>query len=151
MSEIDYAAVAVGMKQMIPFTQTLDLDFGEFRDGYAEVSIDDRASIHNHIETPHAGALFTVGETASGGAFIAAFAEIMGTITPLAEKAEIQYKKIARGRITAIGTLGRPKPEILEDLERDSKARFPVNVDLKNRDGETVAQMIVNWYIRKNA
>ena len=61
----------------------------------------------NHVQSQHAGALFTAGEAASGAAFISAFAERMGDITPLAEKAEIAYLKIARGDITATGTFAR--------------------------------------------
>ena len=59
----------------------------------------------NHVQSQHAGALFTAGEAASGGAFVGGFAERMAEITPLAEKAEIQYRKVARGDITARATL----------------------------------------------
>ena len=40
--------------------------------------------LHNHVGSQHAGALFSAGEAASGAAFVGAFAERMGEITPLA-------------------------------------------------------------------
>ena len=53
--------------------------------------------LHNHVGSQHAGALFSAGEAASGAAFVGAFAEHMGDITPLARNAEISYLKLAKG------------------------------------------------------
>ena len=79
-----------------------------------------------------------------------AFAERMGDITPLARSAEISYRKLARGAITATGTLGEPKASLLERLDADGKVEFPVQVDLADADGNTVAQMTVHWHVRRN-
>ena len=49
-------------------------------------------SLLNHVGSQHAGGLFSAGEAASGGAFVGAFAEEMGEITPLAAAAEIEYQ-----------------------------------------------------------
>ena len=86
--------------------------------------------LHNHVGSQHAGALFSAGEAASGAAFVGAFAEHMANITPLARSAEISYLKLAKGPITATGTLGAAKAELLSALEADGKVEFPVTVDL---------------------
>ena len=42
------------------------------------VSLPEADNLNNHVGSQHAGALFSAGEAASGGAFVGAFAERMG-------------------------------------------------------------------------
>ena len=66
----------------------------------------DREDLHNHVGGPHAGALFALGETASGAVVLGAFADQLGRATPLAVRADIAYQKLARGDVTATARLG---------------------------------------------
>jgi acyl-coenzyme A thioesterase PaaI-like protein len=148
---MDYDAVRQGLEQAIPFNRYLGLDVAEVGDGRGVVRLPDDERLHNHVGSQHAGALFSAGEAASGAAFVGAFAERMGEITPLARTAEISYLKLARGLITATGTLGEGKPELLGRLDSDGKVEFPVEVEMTDADGRTVASMTVHWHVRKNA
>jgi ssDNA-binding replication factor A large subunit len=103
----------------------------------------------NHVGTQHAGGLFSVAEAASGGAFLAAFADLMGSIMPLAESAEISYKKIAQGPIRAIATFSSDQEVLRKQLDEDGRIRFPVEVELQDGDGQTVAEVTVRWYVKK--
>ena len=107
------------------------------------------SSLHNHVGSQHAGALFSAGEAASGGAFVGAFAERMGEITPLARSAEISYLKLASGPITATGTLRAKKAELLERLDAEGKVEFPVEVELTDAERQQVAEMTVRWHVRR--
>ena len=127
------------------------LEVAEVGPGVGVVVLPDRSELRNHVGSQHAGALFSAGEAASGGAFVGAFAERLGEITPLAQSAEIVYKKIAKGAITATGNLGQDADALLERLDADGTVQFPVQVDLRNEQGETVAEMTVQWHVRKNA
>jgi acyl-coenzyme A thioesterase PaaI-like protein len=115
------------------------------------VTLPDSADLHNHVGSQHAGALFAAGEAASGGAFLGSFAEHMGSLTPLARSAQIDYRKIARGPITATGTLSADVPELVAKLESDGRVQFPIEVELADADGQVVATMTVDWHVRKNA
>ena len=148
---MDYEAVRQGLEQAIPYNRYIGLDVAEVGDGRGVVRLPDDERLHNHVGSQHAGALFSAGEAASGGAFVGAFAERMGEITPLARTAEISYLKLARGTITATGTLGEAKDSLLERLDADGKVEFPVEVEMTDGDGNTVASMTVNWHVRKNA
>lgn len=139
-----------GFELAIPFNQHLGLAVPELGPGRAVVTLPESPNLHNHVASQHAGALFTAGEAASGGAFVASFAERLGDITPLAESADIAYRKIARGPVTATATLGGPIDELLAELDREGKVRFPVEVQLTNADGDVVAEMTVRWYVRIN-
>lgn len=146
----DFEAIAAGMNQAVPFAGYLGLEITEIAAGEATVVLPERAELTNHVGSQHAGSLFTVAENASGAAFIGAFLERMGEITPLAKSAEIAYEKIAKGPITAVATLGIGKDEALATLDRDGKVEFPCQVALSDADGTRVATATVRWHVRLN-
>ena len=145
---MDFEAVRAGLEQAIPFNVHVGLQVGEVERGRGVVTLPDRDETRNHVGSQHAGALFSAGEAASGAAFVGAFAERMGDLTPLAESAEIAYKKIARGVITATGTLGEDADELLGKLDADGRLRFPIAVEMTDADGTVVAEMTVRWYVK---
>jgi uncharacterized protein (TIGR00369 family) len=146
----DFEAIAAGMGQAVPFAGYLGLEITEITEGEATVVLPERAELTNHVGSQHAGSLFTVAENASGAAFVGAFVERMGEITPLAKSAEIAYEKIAKGPITAVATLGIAKDEALATLDREGKVEFPCEVVLTNTDGGQVASATVRWHVRLN-
>jgi len=146
----DFDAIAAGMTQAVPFAAHLGLEITSVAEGEATVVLPERQELTNHVGSQHAGALFTLAETASGAAFVGAFAERMGDVTPLARSAEIAYEKIAKGPITATAKLGTPKGEALDTLDRDGKVEFPCEVVLADADGTQVATATVRWHVRLN-
>jgi uncharacterized protein DUF4442 len=68
---------------------------------------------------------------------------------PLAESAEITYKKIPRGRITATAVLGATPEELFAELESDGSVRFTIDVALTDDAGDVVADMAVRWTVRQ--
>ena len=147
---MDYEAIRAGKAHAIPFNTHVGLEVVELGPGRGVIRLPDRAELRNHVGSQHAGALFAAGEAASGGAFVGAFAERLGDITPLAESAEISYRRIARGAITATGRLGTDADELLARLDDEGTVRFTVDVDLANAAGDTVAEMCVRWHVRSN-
>jgi acyl-coenzyme A thioesterase PaaI-like protein len=148
---MDYEALRGGLQTAIPFNQYIGLAVVEVADGRGEVTLPDRDELRNHVGTQHAGALFSAGEAASGAAFMGAFADRLSDMTPLAESADISYRKIAKGAITASARLAGDKEELLRAFDSAGRVRFPIEVQLTNPDGEVVAEMIVHWHARKNA
>jgi uncharacterized protein (TIGR00369 family) len=146
----DFDAIAAGMTQAVPFAGHLGLEITSVDEGEAVVVLPERAELTNHVGSQHAGALFTVAETASGAAFVGAFAERMGEVTPLARNAEISYEKIAKGPIEASAKLGVPKDEALATLDADGKVVFPCEIELTDGDGQRVATATVRWHVRLN-
>lgn len=144
----DFDAIAKGMTQAVPFAGHLGLEITSIAEGEATVVLPERPELGNHVGSQHAGALFTVAETASGAAFVGAFAERMGDVTPLARSAEIAYEKIAEGPITATAVLGVAKDEALETLDADGRVEFPCEVTLADEAGQQVASATVHWHVR---
>jgi acyl-coenzyme A thioesterase PaaI-like protein len=148
---MDYDALRDGLAQAIPYNSHLELEFLEVADGSGSVRLPDDERLRNHVGSQHAGGLFSAGEAASGAAFVGAFAERMGEVTPLARSAEIEYLKLAKGAVTATATLGREKGELIEQLDEEGRVEFPVEVQLTDEDGQAVARMSVAWHVRKKS
>ena len=148
---MDYEAVRAGLEQAIPFNQHVGLEVLEVGPGTGSVRLPEEPHLANHVGSQHAGALFSAGEAASGAAFVGAFAEHMGRLTPLAKSADIEYLKLAKGPITATGTLEGNVYELLGELDEGGRAEFPIEVSLKDEGGTEVARMTVGWHIRANA
>lgn len=144
----DFDLIAKGMTQAVPFAGHLKLEITEVSEGEATVVLPDLPELKNHVGSQHAGALFTAAETASGAAFVGAFAERMGDLTPLARSAEISYEKIANGEITAKARLGVPADEALATLDAQGKVEFPCEIELTDADGALVATAGVRWHVR---
>jgi acyl-coenzyme A thioesterase PaaI-like protein len=148
MPNVDFEAIAKGLSMAVPFAAYLGLEITEVGPGEATVVLPRKAELNNHVGSQHAGALFTAAETASGAAFVGAFAVRMGDVTPLAKSAEIDYEKIAHGAITAKGTLGMDAAKALAVLDEEGKVEFPCEVELTDKDGQRVATATVHWHVR---
>ena len=148
---MDYEAIRGGLELAIPFNRHIGLEVVEVAPGRGVVTLPDREELRNHVGSQHAGALFGAGEAASGAAFVGGFAERLGDITPLAQGAEISYQKIAKGAITATGTLSADRDELISKLDEDGKVAFEVDVELTDSSDEVVATMHVRWHVKKNA
>jgi uncharacterized protein (TIGR00369 family) len=146
----DFELIAQGMTQAVPFAGHLGLEITHVEVGEATVRLPERVELTNHVGSQHAGALFTAAETASGAAFVSAFAERLGDVTPLARAAEISYLKIAKGPIEASAKLGVPAAAALATLDEEGKVVFPCEIELTDAAGERVATATVQWHVRLN-
>ena len=146
---VDFEAVRAGLEQAIPFNKYLGLEVVAVADGSGSLRLPDDPNLLNHVGSQHAGALFSVAEAASGAAFIGAFLERMGEITPLAKSASIDYRKIAKGPIVATGTLSEEKAALLERLDADGRVEFTIDVSLRDGADVEVATTTVAWHVRK--
>ncbi|MFE6668548.1 DUF4442 domain-containing protein [Streptomyces sp. NPDC057697] len=135
----------------VPMARTLNLEFLETTADRAVVRLPDQAEYHNHIGGPHAGAMFTLAESASGAIVIAAFGDQLSRAVPLAVKAEIGYKKLAKGVVTATATLGRTVAEVVAELDAGERPEFPVAIEIRREDGAVTGEMTVVWTLRPNA
>jgi acyl-coenzyme A thioesterase PaaI-like protein len=138
------AADEGALRNAVPFARTLGLSVhrvGPDADG-----------MHNHVGGPHAGAQFTLGETASGSIVMAAFADQFHRAVPLTVRAEIRFRKLAMGTVRATARLARPAGEVVADavaqLDAGVRPEFDVHVEISTLDGTPTAEMTVVWTLR---
>jgi uncharacterized protein (TIGR00369 family) len=134
----------------VPMVRTLHLEYLETTPERAVLRMPDQPDFHNHVGGPHAGAMFTLAESASGAVVIAAFSEQMSRAVPLAVSAEIGYKKLAMGPVTATAELARPAAEVVAELDAGGRPEFPVRVSIQREDGAVTGEMTIVWTLRPN-
>lgn len=144
----DQMSIGEMLAATVPMARTLKLEFLETTADRAVVSLPDQDAYHNHVGGPHAGAMFTLGESASGAIVLAAFGDQLSRAVPLAVRAEIAYKKLAMGTVTATATLGRPAAEVVAELDAGQRPEFPVSVEIRRADGAVTGEMSVLWTLR---
>ncbi len=130
----------------IPYTNGLGLTLDRIVDGEVQMTLPDDAANRNLAGTVHAGLLYTFGETLAG---VAAGLKTLDKAFPFARRAEIQYRRPARG--TVRGT-ARVEPNeirrVLEELAKNGRSELTVCARLAGEDGKTVAEVNVDYAFR---
>lgn len=149
---LDAKALAENLTAAVPFARTVGIAIADVRvdgdDISATATLPDEERLHNHVAGPHAGALYTLGEVASGAVVMAAFGEHLTLGTPLAVRADVAYRKLAAGPVQAVARLGRPVADVLAELAAGGRPEFPVAVEVTRADGAVTTEMTVVWTIR---
>ena len=143
-----YDLIRAQLGESVPFARHAGVRLTEVGPGHARAELDETANSVNHIGSQHAGALFTLGETASGAAMAGLFADRLLAIRPLATQSTIAYRKIARGVITATAKIAGDGEALRSALDRDGRVRFDVDVVLANAAGADVATLKVEWDVK---
>ncbi|MFA6067615.1 MAG: YiiD C-terminal domain-containing protein [Janthinobacterium sp.] len=142
-----YDRIKQQMMDTLPFVRLLGISIDDIGAGTSKVSMPDDPKLHNHLGTQHAGALFTLAETASGAAMAGGFAELILGLRPVAKESRIAYQKLARGATRAEGRVPGDLAALKAQLAQDGKVAFPVAVDIFDSEGTLAAQVTVDWYL----
>jgi uncharacterized protein (TIGR00369 family) len=142
--------IRAGIERM-PYNALIGLRIVEMDGGRARASLASRPEVGNHVGTMHAGAQFSLIEAVSGAAVSSAFLDLLGRATPLAQGAELTYRRPARGDVVAEavmtpGDIARVRAE----LEAQGRARFDVAVAVTDAQGTLATEATMRWYIRMN-
>ena len=82
-----YDMIKTHLDAAVPFATHVGVKLLEIADGTARAELDQRPETSNHIATQHAGAMFTLGEAASGAAVAGALAPVILQMRPVAATA----------------------------------------------------------------
>jgi acyl-coenzyme A thioesterase PaaI-like protein len=132
----------------VPMVRTLSLEYLETTADRAVLALPDLPEYRNHVGGPHAGAMFTLAESASGAVVLGAFGDQLGRAVPLPVRAEVAWTKLASGPLTATAELGRPAAEVVAELDAGARPEFPVEVSVRREDGAETSRMTIVWTLR---
>jgi acyl-coenzyme A thioesterase PaaI-like protein len=144
---MSYDFIKEQFAQQAPFFGTVGVVLESVGPGVARATLENRKDISNHLGTLHAGALFTLGEGASGAAVGGAFADEVTTLRAVSTKASIDYLNIAKGLTIAEAKVVEPIADLRAQLDHDGKAACHVEVRLSSTSGKDVAVMQVEWLL----
>lgn len=144
---IDLQAIKESLPSMVPMVGTLDLAFIELTADSAIMKLPDQPAFRNHLGGPHAGAMFTLGESASGALVLANFADRLESVIPLAVSAEIRYRAVAMGEVTAEARMLATPVDVLKSLDEGERPEFDIHIGFTST-GRDTGQMSVTWTLK---
>jgi acyl-coenzyme A thioesterase PaaI-like protein len=130
----------------IPYTNELGMTLDDVADGEVQMTLPDGPVNQNMAGTVHAGLLFTFGETLAG---VAAGFETLDRAFPFARRAEIHYRRPARGPVHGTARVSPAESRrVLDELAREGRSELTVSAELAGDDGQTVAEVNVDYAFR---
>lgn len=146
-----YEMIRDHMDKSVPFATVTGVELVEVSPERGVARLAKRPEVENHIQTMHAGAMFTLGEAASGAALGGVLGELLMSARPVAADASIKYIKTGKTDLTATATANADAETIRKELEEVGKVVFDINVAITDADNVTVAEMTVNWHVKKTS
>lgn len=144
MAELDLRTM---LTNMVPFIKTVGIQLDEINRGAATATLPSRREVQNHLGTAHAGAVYTLGESASGGVVLSLFADQLPRVFIALKSATVAHKKAAAGDTVATAGLNQEPAEIRAAYDETGKVDFEVPVKL--HVGETLtAEITYTWAVR---
>jgi uncharacterized protein (TIGR00369 family) len=146
---LDYELVKQQMPVQVPMVGTLNIEYLELNADHALLRMADQPAYHNHIGGIHAGAMFTLAETASGAIVLAEFGDRFNEVVPLAVTATIRYLKVAMGPLTAEATMSVTPDEVIAQLDSGQRPEFNVEVAIRDESGTQTGAMTIVWTLKR--
>jgi len=130
----------------IPFVQKVGVE--KNAGGFLQLHFDE--SVHNHLQSIHASAQFTLAETASGELLLTRFPKLVGKVTFVLRGSQIKFKKPALKSIVAYATTSTDSVQkFKEQILEKGRASISVNVDVKDEEGTVISTGIFNWLVQR--
>ena len=145
---MDFATLVGQMPTQVPMVGTLNIEFLELDPQRVLLRLPDQPDYHNHIGGLHAGAMFTLAETATGALVLGNFGMHIARAVPLAVDGSIRYLKIARGPVYAEATMAETADEILGQLDGGQRPEWRIPVSLSTEDGTVTGESSFLWTLK---
>lgn len=137
--------------ESMPYNAMVGVRILEMDGGHARGALASRPEVGNHVGTMHAGAQFSLIEAVSGAAVSSAFLDLLGRAVPLAQGAELTYRRPARGDVVAEAHVDALEvARVRSELGAQGRARFDVHVTVTDAQGTLATEATMRWYIRVN-
>ena len=144
---MDAANVKNLVEQLIPFVKKTGVLADELSATKVKLRLPHDPSNLNPMGILHAGASFTLAETAAAALCVMAFGQ---RVMFIGKRVEIAFKRPGKGDVFATSQLTPLETQkILDEVGRVGKTDAPIVVDVVDAAGEPVAQATVTMSVRK--
>lgn len=145
---MDFTTLVSQMPTAVPMVGTLNIEFLELAPQRVVLRLPDQGDYHNHIGGLHAGAMFTLAETATGAIVLGNFGMHLDRAVPLAVESTIRFLKIARGPMYAEAIMKETPEEIMAQLDAGQRPQWTIAVSLATEDWTVTGEATFLWTLK---
>lgn len=128
-----------------PFVERIGIE--QAGDGILRLS--PAPALENHLQTVHAGALFTLAETASAEALRVTFPELVDKVIPVVRDARVRLRNPATGVVSAFPSISEDARERCRaQLARKGRSSIAVDVELQDAAGLVILTASFTWFVQ---
>lgn len=135
------------LPQLVPFIRHVGLTIDSVGTGTATASLASRQEVHNHLGTLHAGALYTLGESATGAVVLSLLGDLFPNVFIALKSAQVEHSKARPGDTLATATLKGDAAAVRAAYDADGKVDFEVEV-VFTVDATETARVTYTWAAR---
>ncbi len=137
----------VNLVSGIPAVARTGIEILDLEKGYVKMKMPLEGNV-NHVQMMYAGSLFTLAELPGGAIFATSFDS--RRFYPIVRDMSIRFRRPAKTDITVEVRLDETKAaEVAAEAEREGKADYDWNCELKDETGEIVAITHNIYQLRK--
>ena len=139
--------MAATVEKAFPFLENMGLKVVKMEYGRVVLKAPFKPNT-NHIGSMYAGALFTLAEIPGGALYLSTFD--VSKYYPVVKESNIKFKRPAATDVMVEASLSQDRIDrIIEEVEKEGKAPYILELDLVDEKGVVVAQARNTYQIRK--
>ncbi|MFO7594684.1 MAG: DUF4442 domain-containing protein [Pseudomonadota bacterium] len=128
----------------IPYAKTT----GIARDAGGKLFLSPAQGVGNHLGTVHAGAQYTLAESASADCLLSTFPELAAQVVPVLRSSEVRFRHPASTAVYASPAIeAESRVKFSRQFERKGRGAISVDVLLQDADGNITLQGRFEWYV----
>lgn len=125
--------------ELVPYVRNMDLKLQDLGRGRISLEMPVKREVQNHVNSAHAGALYTFMETVAGGVIVSAI-DIL-KVSVLVKGAAVEYHIPGLGTLTGKAAWSKEElKEIQTQLEKEGKAKPVIRPEVYDEQGQLVAK-----------
>ncbi|MBI5252546.1 MAG: YiiD C-terminal domain-containing protein [Desulfomonile tiedjei] len=134
------------VEKKVAFVERMRLSAVEMRPCYAKLAAPLKGN-ENHVGGMYAGALFTLAEMPGGALFLTTFD--MTKYYPIVKEMNVQFRRPALSDCTVEVSISESEADrIRDEADKNGKAEFILEAEIKDQSGEVVARSRGIYQIR---
>ena len=128
----DPVALTQALQAAAPMNRTLGLEVVGLDP--VVLRLPNQEPIRNHVGGPHAGAIFTAGETAAATLMLVRLGHLLDRAVALAVRGEIEWTKLSRCAVLAEASMEADASALEEQFEAGERPEWVTRIDFRRED-----------------
>jgi uncharacterized protein (TIGR00369 family) len=133
--------------ELVPFVKNMELRLVDLGRGRMSLEMPVKRAVQNHVNSAHAGALYTLMETVAGGVIVSAV-DIL-KVSVLVKGATVEYHHPGLGTLTCKAAWSKEElEEIQTRLKGEGKATPVIQPEVFDEQGQLVAKSAFTYSLK---